>query len=172
MPRVYLGVGSNVDRERHVVLGLDALEALLGDLAVSPVYDCPAIGYRGAAFLNLVVGADTRMALGELAARLRAIERVYGRPPDATASTPRQLDIDILTYGDLTGRVDGIDLPRAEILRNAFVLRPLADLAPDARHPLDGRRYEELWACYNHNAQPICRVDFQWRGRPISRSEA
>ncbi|MCF7976445.1 MAG: 2-amino-4-hydroxy-6-hydroxymethyldihydropteridine diphosphokinase [Chromatiaceae bacterium] len=58
---------------------------------------------------------------------------------------PRTLDLDLLTYGELAGEIDGYRLPRDEILRYAFVLGPLADVAPDERHPIDGRRYAELW---------------------------
>jgi 2-amino-4-hydroxy-6-hydroxymethyldihydropteridine diphosphokinase len=171
MARVYLGLGSNVERERHILAGLDALHALFGALDLSPVYDCPAIGYDGAPFLNLVVGADTHHGVGALASTLRDIEVAYGRQPDATRSTPRELDIDMLTYDNLAGRVEGVELPRGEILHNAFVLRPLAELAPTACHPLEGSTYAELWARYSHRAQPIRRIDFRWRDRVISIAE-
>ena len=111
MARVYLGVGSNIERERYITAGLDALQALFGTLEISSVYDSPAIGFRGQPFLNLVVGADTEVELGELAPRLRHIEYEHGRPVDATRFSARQLDIDVLTYGDLVGTVAGVDLP-------------------------------------------------------------
>lgn len=171
MARVYLGLGSNVERERHILAGLDALRDLFGEIGLSPVYDCPAIGYDGAPFFNLVVGADTHLGVGELASTLRGIEVAYGRLPSATRSTPRELDIDMLTYGDLTGRVEGVELPRGEILENAFVLRPLAELAPAARHPLEGSTYAALWQRYRQHAQPIRRIDFSWHGRVISVAE-
>ena len=168
MTQVLLGVGSNIERERYITAGLDALAALFGDLALSPVYDSAAIGFDGQPFLNLVVQATTALPLGELARTLRHIETEHGRPENASRFSPRHLDIDILTFGDLTGEHDGVVLPRPEILENAFVLRPLADLVPEQRHPLDGRTYATLWQDYDQASQVIERVSFEWRGRAVS----
>ena len=168
MSRVYLGLGSNIERERYITAGLDALAGLFGHLDISPVYDSPAVGFDGQPFLNLVVGVETDMGVGELQQRLRHIESEHGRPANATRFSPRQLDIDILTYDDLVGVVDGVALPRGEILENAFVLRPLADLAPQARHPADGREYATLWRDLGLGDQPIARVGFARRGRASS----
>ena len=74
MPAVYLGVGSNIERERYIVAGLDALAGLFGELALSSVYDSEAIGFDGQPFLNLVVGVETGLSPGELSRRLRHIE--------------------------------------------------------------------------------------------------
>ena len=164
MVRVYLGVGSNIDREHHLSVGLDALQGLFGTLDLSPVYDSAAVGFQGRPFLNLAVGADTSLPVGELAARLRRIEFDHGRPPDATRFSARTLDIDILTYADRVGRVAGVELPRGEILTNAFVLRPLSELAPGELHPVAGRSYAALWAEYDAAAQPLRRVEFRWGG--------
>ncbi len=170
MTTVYLGLGSNIERERYLVAGLDALQLLLGELALSPVYDSPAIGFDGQPFLNMVVGASTELPLAALATRLRHIETEHGRPANATRFSARQLDIDILTYGDLVGEFGGVTLPRGEILENAFVLRPLAELAPRAQHPVDGRSFAELWAAFDQRSQVLARVDFSWRGRWVSRA--
>lgn len=168
MARVYLGLGSNIERERYITAGLDALAGLFGELALSPVYDSAAIGFEGQPFLNMVVGIETGLGVGELARQIRHIEVEHGRPENAQRYTPRQLDIDILTYDDLTGVIDGVELPRAEILENAFVLSPMADLAPGERHPVDGRSYAELWAAYDQSRQALGRSRFSWRGRDIS----
>lgn len=171
MIRILLGVGSNIERERYITAGLDALAALLGDLELSSVYDGAAVGFEGQPFLNLVVAADTDLPLAELASRLRLIETEHGRLPGTAGSGPRQLDIDILTYGDLVGNFDGLELPRGEILHNAFVLCPLAELAPGERHPLSGASYAELWRAYDRSSQRLARVAFSWRGRPRSEAE-
>lgn len=170
MPAVYLGVGSNIERERYIVAGLDALAVLFGELALSSVYDSEAIGFEGQPFLNLVVGVETVLSPGELSRRLRHIEFEHGRPVNATRFSPRQLDIDILTHGQLTGSIEGVELPRPEILENAFVLCPLAELAGGEVHPLAGKSYAELWRAYDRDAQALVKVDFQWRGRWISRA--
>ena len=173
MARVYLGVGSNIERERYIVAGLDALQGLFGELALSSVYDSQAIGFDGQPFLNLAVAIDTPLAVGELARQLRHIEMEHGRPARTTRFSPRQLDIDILTYGDTVGTIDGVALPRGEILENAFVLCPLAELAPQAVHPAAGRNYAQLWREYcespaANESQVVTRIAFDWRGRPIS----
>jgi 2-amino-4-hydroxy-6-hydroxymethyldihydropteridine diphosphokinase len=175
MARIFLGLGSNIERERYLTAGLDALDGLLGELSLSSVYDSAAIGFDGQPFLNMVVGATTDLSLPTLAARLRHIEYEHGRPADATRFSARQLDIDILVYDDLVGEFEGefgvVTLPRDEILHNAFVLRPLAELAPDLLHPAVGRSYAELWREYDSAAQPLVRVSFNWRGREISGAE-
>lgn len=161
MTRVWLGVGSNVDRERHIRSAINALRERFGELAVSPVYDSAAVGFDGQPFLNLVVGIDTDLPVGELAQWLRALEAANGRTRETgTAFNDRTLDIDILTFGDTVGVVDGVALPRDEIVRHAFVLRPLVDVAPDERHPQLGLRYRELLARSDFAAQALRVVPF------------
>ena len=167
MARVFLGVGSNIQRERYIGVGLDALAELFGELHTSSVYDGDAIGFAGDPFLNLVVRVETALPVGELARQLRQLEYANGRPENATRNSPRQLDIDILTYDDRVGVLDGVVLPRPEILTNAFVLRPLAELAPERLHPEAGRSYAALWATYDQASQNLWPVEFVWRGRAL-----
>ncbi|MEH6519450.1 MAG: 2-amino-4-hydroxy-6-hydroxymethyldihydropteridine diphosphokinase [Halioglobus sp.] len=170
MSRVFLGLGSNIERERYIVAGLDALQRLFGVFEHSSVYDSAAIGFQGQPFLNLVVGLETDLAVAELARQLRLIEVEHGRPEHATRFSARQLDLDILTYDDRVGVVDRVVLPRGEILENAFVLQPLAELAPDNLHPVSKQSYARLWQAYDKQAQQLARVDFSWRGRLISQA--
>ncbi len=170
MARAFLGLGSNIERDRYLRAGLDALQRHYGELALSSVYDCPAIGFDGQPFLNMVVELHCQCSVGELARTLRYIEHEHGRAPHAARYSARQLDIDVLLFDALAGEVGGIVLPRAEILENAFVLRPLAELAPDAQHPVTGHTFAEHWHAYGA-AQPTRRVDFSWQGRQISRAE-
>lgn len=162
MPRVCLSLGSNIERERHIRAALDALAETFGTLRLSPVYESEAVGFAGENFYNLVVIVETDLAVGELAAKLRAIEDRNARRRGGEKFSARTLDIDILIYGDLLGTVDGIVLPRGEILKHAFVLRPLADLIPDERHPLAGRRYRELAAEFDPDRQKLWPVPFHW----------
>lgn len=165
--RVYVSIGSNVDRERYVSAALDALDQWFGELEISPVYESEAVGFDGSPFLNLVVGVTTAMSVGELSRRFKQLEADNGRRRDVPKFSARTLDLDILTHGDQVGYIDGVELPRGEILQNAFVLRPMADIAPEAVHPLCGQTYRELWAAYN-TGQKLWPVTFTWQGRNIS----
>lgn len=161
--RVWLSLGSNVDREKHIRAALDALAERFGRLVVSPVYDCAAVGFAGNPFINLVVGIDCDLPVGELSAWLRALEAANGRVRDKNVRfNDRTLDVDILTYGNARGVVDGIELPRGEIVKHAFVLRPLVDVAPDELHPLLGISYRALLAQKDFSAQALRRIDFDW----------
>ncbi|MES2919179.1 MAG: 2-amino-4-hydroxy-6-hydroxymethyldihydropteridine diphosphokinase [Pseudomonadota bacterium] len=160
MPRVYLGLGSNIDRERNIRAALQALAAIFDPLLVSPVYESESVGFAGSNFYNLVVGIDTDLPVGELSALLRGIEDANGRVRGGAKFAPRTLDIDILTYGNACGEIDGVQLPRDEILKNAFVLRPLADIAPNDRHPETTRPYAEHWEAYDPARQKLWPIDF------------
>ncbi len=160
MPRVYLSLGSNIDRENHIRDAVHELEERYGFLLVSPVYESEAVGFAGDNFFNLVVGLDTDKPVGLLAAELRAIEEAHGRDRHGPKFSARTLDIDILTYGNACGEMDGIQLPRDEILKNAFVLRPLADIAGNDRHPETIRPFAEHWEAYDHGKQKLWQVDF------------
>lgn len=168
MARVFLGLGSNIERERYIVAGLDAMARMFSDFDHSSVYESDSIGFQGQAFLNMVIAVETQLTIAELAKQLRQIEMEHGRPENAPRFSARQLDIDILTYADRVGKIDGVELPRPEIVENAFVLQPLAELAPEVYHPRLGVAYSQLWEEYDKGSQKIHRVDFEWRGRSIS----
>ncbi|MGH8486212.1 MAG: 2-amino-4-hydroxy-6-hydroxymethyldihydropteridine diphosphokinase, partial [Pseudomonas sp.] len=142
--RVYLGLGSNIDRERHLTAGLDALAEVLQDMRCSAVFESQAVGIKSGPFFNLVVTGLTALPLMELDRRLKFIEADNGRYAPERKGLP--LDIDVLMYNDLNGSFDGLVLPRAEILKNAFVLWPLALIAPDLLHPGAGKTMGQLWA--------------------------
>ncbi len=168
MTEIFLGLGSNVNPAAHIAAGLTALDALLQDLRVSPVFECESVGYQGAVFLNLVVSGHTQLSLDGLTSELKRIERENGRQPDGKKFSPRTLDIDILLYGDLVGQFGRVTLPREEILENAFVLWPLSLLVPDKRHPSAGLSYEALWQQYS-TPQKLHPVPFIWQGEDVSR---
>ena len=155
MARVYLSLGSNIERERYIRAGLDALRAAFGELIVSPTYESESVGFDGDNFYNLVVGLDTELSVGELNGLIKAIEDVNGRVRSGPKFSSRTLDIDILTYADCVGEVDGVALPRDEILKNAFVLLPLSDVAGDEMHPQVRRCYADLWSEYDKRAQAL-----------------
>jgi len=158
MARVYLSLGSNIDRERHIRAALDALAQSFGELTVSPVYESEAVGFDGDHFYNLVVGVDTNLSVGELQRSIKEIEDENGRERSGPKFSARTLDIDILTYDDCVGDVDGVALPRAEIVKNAFVLLPLVDVAGEELHPQLQMTYSQLWAEYDKTKQALWQV--------------
>jgi 2-amino-4-hydroxy-6-hydroxymethyldihydropteridine diphosphokinase len=166
MTLVYLNVGSNTARTAHIRAGLDALAQHFGALQLSSVYESEALGFSGERFYNLAVALHTTMPLAQLANWLRQLEYASGREPEATRFSARTLDIDILSYAEAVGCVAGVELPRPEILVNAHVLGPLAELAPTAVHPVAGLSYARLWADYA-DREKVWRVNFEWRGRQL-----
>ncbi len=174
MARVYLGIGSNVDRDRYIKGCLDALTAAYGQLQISTVFESEAVGFESDPFYNLVVGLDTDQGVSELSAALRRIEHAHDRCRKAVVFSARTLDIDILIYDDYVGRYaledgSGGALPRAEITQNAFVLQPLAEIAPYLLHPVLKRSYRQLWQAYDKSCQSLWPVSFIWQGRQLSR---
>jgi 2-amino-4-hydroxy-6-hydroxymethyldihydropteridine diphosphokinase len=157
---VSLSLGSNSDPQRVLRLALDALELHFGELRLSPVFESEPVGFVGPNFLNLVVCFETVVPLRDLAASLKALEEAHGRLPDAPRYSGRTLDIDILCYGELLGVHEGILLPRAEILHNAYVLWPLSLLLPEHRHPLNQQTFAQLWRDYDKGRQALWPADF------------
>lgn len=143
--RVYVGLGSNIDRENRLRQAIGALRLRFGELSLSPVYNSAAVGFDGHDFLNLVAGFDTEFEVAQVAAMFREIENELGRDRSLPKFSSRSIDLDILTYGDMILELPGIRIPRPEILENAFVLKPLQDLAPDTLHPEQGETYAVLW---------------------------
>ena len=158
MPRVWVSVGSNIARETNIRGGVTALRELFGELVVSPVYETAAVGFDGAAFLNLVVGFYSEQSPRALHGLMHEIEARFGRERNAEKFASRTLDLDVLTYGDSVSDDGGKHLPRDEILRYAFVLAPLADVAADEVHPEVGKTYAQLWAEFD-GARDLSRID-------------
>lgn len=143
MPEVWVSVGSNMDREANILAAIEKSKQQFGVLRLSPVYETEAVGFVGDAFLNMVLGFHTELPLKQVRSALRSIEHSRGRTRDGQKFGSRTLDLDILTYGELVD--ESQDIPRAEIMQYAFVLRPLADVAGTALHPQIGKTYAALW---------------------------
>lgn len=165
LTQVYLGLGSNIERELNLCAGLDALASFLTDMRCSAVFESQPVGIKSGPFFNLVVSAYTDLPLMELDRRLKFIEADNGRYAPDRKGLP--LDIDVLLYGDLVGNFDGLILPRAEILKNAFVLWPLSMMAPDRVHPETGKTMAALWRDAQID-QVLAPVAFEWRGRQLT----
>jgi 2-amino-4-hydroxy-6-hydroxymethyldihydropteridine diphosphokinase len=155
MGRASLSLGSNVDPERHIAIAFAALRARFGAVLASAAYRTPAVGFEGSDFINAAAVIDSDLDAQALNAWLHALEDAHGRDRSGPRYGDRTLDIDIVLYDDLVCSGPGnLRLPRAE-LRHAFVLRPLAEIAPDIVEPLSGRTLAELWAGSPERAVPM-----------------
>ncbi len=144
---VYLGIGSNVgDRLGFLQAAIDSLPPQVKPLAQSPVYQTPAWGYTEQdAFLNQVLRAETGLSPDDLLTYVKKLEEQVGRTPRFHWG-PREIDIDILFYDDLQHKTEKLAIPHPGIPQRAFVLAPLADLAPDLQHPTLKTSVSELLA--------------------------
>ena len=152
---VLLSLGSNVEPERHLRAALEELRARFGALTVSPAYRTAAVGFDGAHFINNAVMLQSDDTLVALEAWLHALEDRHGRDRSGPRLSDRTLDVDVVFHGDAVLR-DGeqVRLPRPE-LKHAFVLKPLADIAPDFIDPLSGRSLAGLWRAHPQYAEPF-----------------
>lgn len=153
--RVFAGLGSNVDREVWIPRGVTLIRAAFTGVVVSSVYESAAVGFSGDDFYNLVVGFDCDESPQALAAHLRSIEEACGRHPGSRRFAPRTLDVDLILYGDRVERGYGYRVPREDILNYAFVLAPLAEIAPEQQHPVLRESFAALWEGFDKRSQPL-----------------
>ncbi len=141
----YLGLGSNMgNRQGNLDRALELLSQRLPVGSVSSIYDTePVSNINQPRFLNLVCQVSTRLAAIELLTLAKGIELKLGRAP-GTANAPRPIDIDILFYGDQVIETPELVIPHPRLAARAFVLIPLAEIAPDLVHPVSGKTIREL----------------------------
>ncbi|CAG1021165.1 2-amino-4-hydroxy-6-hydroxymethyldihydropteridine diphosphokinase [Methylomonas sp. LL1] len=149
MPTGYISIGSNIDKEAHIPSSLKALEQVFGELSTSSIYETEAVGFVGDSFYNLVVGFQSELPAKDVARLLRQIELDHGRSRESQKFSARTLDLDLILYGDQIISDGRLQIPRDEIERYAFVLEPLAEIAPNQSHPVSGKTYQELWQNFN-----------------------
>ena len=159
MVRVYVSIGSNIDRDDNIALALDLLQASFGRLQRSSVYESAAVGFDSDPFYNLVVGFETGANPHQIQDALHCIEESSGRIR-TTGLSARTLDLDLLLYDDLVTEEERLVLPRLDISRYAFVLRPLAEIAGEQRHPVTGERYADMWSAFDDAGQVLSRIDW------------
>ena len=160
MAYVYISIGSNIDRENNIRSALDVLRTEFSELEQSRVYETAAVGFDGRPFYNLVVGFETSQEPPELVETLRIIEHDHGRNRLGKRFSDRTLDLDLLLYDDEIIEEGKLSLPRDEILKYAFVLGPLAEIAGDRIHPVEQESYRTLWKNFDASDQPMTPVVF------------
>ena len=159
MTTVYLGLGSNIEPEENLRLGIARLRDSYGELRLSNAYRNAAVGFEGADFVNLAAGFETGDSPQAIHERIEAIHDLAGRTRSDDPFSSRPLDIDLLLYGDLVSGGPPVRLPRRDVLDYSFVLRPLAEIAPDYVHPETGLTLAEHWRAFDAGRHPLVRVD-------------
>ena len=162
MPTIYISLGSNINKEQNTRAGINALKQVFGELTLSSVYESEAVGFDGDAFYNMVVACQVDTPVHQTNQILRDIEDDHGRDRSGPKFSSRTLDLDLLLYDDLTIDENGLKLPRGEILKNAFVLWPLAEIAPELKHPETGTSYAELWSFFDKDKESLKPVEFSF----------
>jgi 2-amino-4-hydroxy-6-hydroxymethyldihydropteridine diphosphokinase len=144
----YLGVGSNLNREHNINACLHHLRCSFAGMVVSPVYQSPAFGFTGHDFHNLVVRINSAFAPDALKRWLQRLEDAHGRDRKQPRYSDRTLDVDLLLCDDMIINDGFVQIPRDEILKRAYVLKPLQDIAPELIHPLAQKRLADLWQAF------------------------
>ena len=155
MATIYLGLGSNIDAEENLGLAVRELRERYGELDTSAVSRSAAVGFEGDDFLNLVVRLWSDETALEICEEIERLHKLSGRVRGSEKWASRPLDIDLLLYNDLVTDERPVRVPRDDILEYSFVLRPLAELAPDLVHPVTGRTMLSHWRDFDAASHPL-----------------
>lgn len=168
MARVYLSLGSNIDAEKHILQGLDALHQTYGDLVLSPAVESEPVGFKGDNFINLMAVIETDQPIPALSQSLRQMEYDHGREDDAPKFSGRTLDIDIVMVDDLCGEHYGLQLPRQDLFEHGYMLYPMALMEPDLVPPGQDKTTSALWQNFPFAEQQLWLTALVWQGDDIS----
>lgn len=158
--RAFISIGSNIEAERHLPLAVGRLREIGHVVALSGVYQNPAVGPTPQPdFLNAAALIETTLEPSEIRTRLRAIEADLGRARTDDTHAARTIDLDLCLYGDLVTKTPELTLPHPDVTNYAFVAAPLAELAPDFRHPGVDGSLAELSARLGTRAALVRRSD-------------
>ena len=143
---VHLNIGSNQNRRTNIRLAIKALEQYYSEIVLSSLFESPSEGFKGNDFYNVGVNITTLKTSNEVVDILRDIENSLGKDRSLPKFSSRIIDLDLVLYGGIIDET--LNVPRKDILKYAFVLAPLAELNPEAIHPLEGTSYQNLWKIF------------------------
>jgi 2-amino-4-hydroxy-6-hydroxymethyldihydropteridine diphosphokinase len=153
---VFLSIGSNIEPEEHLRFACRELTGKFGELAMSSVYRNEPVGFKGDDFLNMVIGFSTDTGPEEIVEGLELLHDRAGRKRNSNPFSSRTLDLDLLLYGDLVR--NRLNLPREDIEKYDFVLAPLAEVAPELRHPVSGMTMSKIWNDFDSEGRALEKV--------------
>ncbi len=162
MAIIFLGLGNNESPRENLKLAVRELKSRYGELALSRVYQSAAVGFSGADFLNLVVRLRSEDLPLVIRNEIELIHNLAGRDRSSDKWESRPLDIDLLLYNDLVLDDRRVRVPRDDILQYSFVLRPMAELAPQHRHPVTGKTMLEHWQEFDASSHPLEEMSVVW----------
>jgi 2-amino-4-hydroxy-6-hydroxymethyldihydropteridine diphosphokinase len=145
LTEVMVALGSNIAPAQRLQQAARLLRAEFAGVRFSSCYQNPAAGFSGDDFVNAAAAFDTTLPAEQVRMKLQAIEAACGRQRDDPKWAPRAMDLDILLYGDTISATPGLQLPRADLLRRAYMLGPAAELRPERVHPTAQRTLMALW---------------------------
>ncbi len=169
MTRVYVALGSNTEPRKRLMQAATLLVAEFPGIRFSSCYQNVAIGFDGADFINAAAGFDSNLTLPALVTVLHHIEEQCGRKRDDAKWAPREMDLDVLLYGEMIMDSVVARVPRADLLRRGYMLGPMAELAPQLLHPEEQRTLADLWSELVPRTPPLSRVPIDLNA--ISRHE-
>ncbi|WP_457625171.1 2-amino-4-hydroxy-6-hydroxymethyldihydropteridine diphosphokinase [Persephonella sp.] len=157
MEKVFIALGSNVgDRERFIRKAVKELSAFIKDIKTAPIYVSKAVGFENQPdFYNTVVAGYTDVEPYELFKMVKDIEKNLGRKKRFRWG-PREIDIDILFYGNLIIDTEELIIPHPRLHERDFVLKPLSDISPDHIHPVLKKTVKELLLNLNNRTIISC----------------
>lgn len=161
MANIAVSLGSNINSEFHLKTAIFLLRPFIKHLVISPVYETEPVSHGGDNFLNFVFAGEIDLNLTDTVRLFKAIEQQFQRNRQKTNKPKITLDLDLLIYDDLVCQ-QPVELPRPEILKNAFVLKPLSEILADKIHPVAGQSYAQLWQNFSNHSQKIWQVNFEW----------
>ncbi|MBT7950885.1 MAG: 2-amino-4-hydroxy-6-hydroxymethyldihydropteridine diphosphokinase [Gammaproteobacteria bacterium] len=161
MAQVFIGVGSNIDRDENIRSGIRVLREQFNNVSISTLYETSAVGFEGDNFYNMVVSLETDLQPRELQEKLHDIENQFGRTRGGPRYVSRTLDLDLLLYDDLVCEEEGLQIPREDVTKFAFVLLPLSEMAGELRHPVSEKCYMDIWSDFDQTGQELWVVELE-----------